>query len=153
MAVFNWIQPEDFVWLVGVGTVALTTLIQKMSTKYKPWSWLARQFGRAINEELLNKIDILQKKVEELEKVDKLQNEEREKENTLEARRRILRFADECRRKDKHSEEYFNNVLEDISMYKDYCHRNPLFENEKAVIAITIIEEAYHHCYKNDDFL
>lgn len=150
---FDWLQPEDLVWLAGVGTVALTTLVQKMSTKYKPWSWLARQLGKAINEEMLSKIDTLQKKVEELEKIDKCQNEERDKENALEARRRILRFADECRRKDKHSEEYFNNVLEDISAYKDYCLKHTSFENEKAVMAISIIEEAYRHCYDTNDFL
>lgn len=147
------LRPEDLVWLAGVGTVALTTLVQKISTKYKPWSWLARQFGKAINEEMLIKIDALQVKVEELEKIDKQQNEERCKENALEARRRILRFADECRRHERHSEEYFNNVLEDISMYKDYCQQHPLFENEKAVIAISIVEEAYRHCCEFDDFL
>ena len=150
---FSWLRPEDLVWLAGVGTVALTTLIQKMSTKYKPWSWLARQFDKGINEEMLSKLNDLEKKVDKLEKIDRQQNEERDEEKALEARRRILRFADECRRKDKHSEEYFNNVLEDISAYKDYCTNHKLFQNEKAVIAISIVEEAYRHCYENDDFL
>lgn len=139
--------------MAGVGTVALTTLIQNLSKKYKPWSWLAHRLGKAINEEMLYKIDVLQKKIEELEEVDRKQNEERAKENALEARRRILRFADECRRKERHSEEYFNNVLEDISEYKDYCSNHVTFENEKAVIAISVVEKAYNHCYENNDFL
>lgn len=149
----SWMRPEDLVWLAGVGTVALTTLVQKLSSKYKPWSYLARKIGRAINEEMLGKLSELEKKVDRLEDIDKRQNEERDKENALEARRRILRFADECRRKEKHSEEYFNNVLEDISSYKDYCTNHTSFENEKAVIAISIVEEAYRHCCENDDFL
>lgn len=150
---FEWVRPEDLVWLTGVGTVILTTLLQHFSSKYKPWSWLAQQFGKAVNKEMLDKLECLEKKVDKLEQIDKQQNEERDKENALEARRRILRFADECRRKEKHSEEYFNNVLEDISAYKDYCDKHKSFENEKAVIAISIIESAYRHCYENDDFL
>lgn len=150
---FEWMRPEDLVWLTGAGTVALTTLIQKMSSKYKPWSWLAQQFGKAINKDMLDKLDELECIVDKLEKADKRQDEERAKDNALEARRRILRFADECRRKERHSEEYFNNVLEDISMYKDYCHEHPLFENEKVVMATSFIESAYKHCYENDDFL
>lgn len=150
---FELLRPEDFTWLVGVGTVALTTLVQKLSTRYKPWSWLARQIGRAVNEEALNKLSELEKKVDRLENIDMCQNAERDRQHALEARRRILRFADECRRKIKHSEEYFNNILEDISIYKEYCDKHSDFENEKAVIAISIIEEAYRHCYENDDFL
>lgn len=150
---FEWVRPEDIVWLTGAGAVALTTLVQKISTKYKPWTWLAQQFGNAVNKDMLDKLDTLQKEVNELKKIDRQQNEERDKDNALEARRRILRFADECRRKDKHSEEYFNNVLEDINDYKKYCHEHESFENEKAVIAISIIEAAYKHCYENDDFL
>lgn len=150
---FEWLRPEDLVWLAGVGITVLTTLVQKMSSKYKPWSWLAQQFGKAVNKDMLDKLNELEKKVDKLENIDKKQDEERAKENALEARRRILRFADECRRHEKHSEEYFNNVLEDISMYKDYCREHPLFENEKAVIAMSFIEDAYKHCYENDDFL
>lgn len=133
--------------------MALTTLVQKMSSKYKPWSWLAQQFGKAVNKEMLDKLDELEKKVDKLEKADKKQDEERAEDNVLEARRRILRFADECRRHEKHSEEYFNNVLEDISAYKDYCREHPLFENEKAVIAMGFIEDIYKHCIETDDFL
>lgn len=150
---FEQMRLEDLVWLAGVGTVAFTTVVQNLSTKYKPWSWLAQQFGRAVNKEMIDKLDDLEKKVDQLERADKKQDEEREKENALEARRRILRFADECRRREKHSEEYFNNVLEDISMYKDYCSKNPLFENEKAVIAMNLIEDIYRHCCETNDFL
>lgn len=150
---FKWVRPEDLVWLIGVGIAGLTTLVQGLSSKYKPWSWLVQQFGKAINKDMLDKMDELERKVDKLEKADKRQDEERAEDNACETRRRILRFADECRRHEKHSEEYFNNVLEDISMYKDYCIKHPLFENEKAVIAMAFIEDTYRHCYENDSFL
>lgn len=149
----EWLRPEDLIWLAGVGTVALTTIVQKLSNKFKPWSWLAEQFGNAINKTTLEKLDKLESKVAELEKRDNQQDEEREKEKALSARRRILRFADECRRQEKHSEEYFNNILEDISMYKDYCDTHPMFENEKAIIAIQVIDETYKRRLDKNDFL
>lgn len=133
--------------------MALTIIVQKLSSKFKPWSWLAEQFGNAINKTTLEKLDKLESKVAELEKRDNQQDEEREKERALSARRRILRFADECRRQVKHSEEYFNNILEDISMYKDYCDTHPMFENEKAIIAIQVIEETYKCRLDKNDFL
>lgn len=150
---FEWLQAEDWAWISGVGVAAVTTLIQKFSKKYKPWSWLARQFGKAINAEMLEKLDDVEKKMDKLEKKDEQQDEERAKEKALDARRRILSCADECRRHIKHSEEFFNNVLEDVSCYKDYCDLHPSFENEKAVIAIDVIEGVYKHCIETDDFL
>lgn len=149
----DWIRPEDFLWLTGVGTMILTTAVENLSSKYKPWSYLGKKIGKSVNGEIIEKLDELEVKVGKLEQMDKQQNEERDRERALEARRRILRFADSCRRKEKHSEEYFNNILEDISFYKDYCTEHPLFENEKAVIAISVIKSAYRHCYDNDDFL
>ena len=149
---FKWIRPEDLVWLTGVGGVILTTLVQKLSTKYKPWSWIAQQFGRAVNEEMLNKLDTLEAKVDKLEKTDKRQDEERDKQLALDARRRILSTADEIRKKVRHSEEFFNDVLDDISYYRNYCKTHPNFENSKAVISSRIIEETYQQCLLEDDF-
>lgn len=144
---------QTVTWLVGVLCVVITTLVQKLSDKYKPWTWLAEQFGKAANKEMVDKIDILSKKVESLEEHDKEQNKQLNEERAKAARRRILRCADEIRSKVKHSQEYFDDMLSDISFYKQYCEENPKFENEKAVIAIKIIEEIYEKCHKNNDFL
>lgn len=144
---------QTVTWLVGVFCVVITTLVQKLSDKYKPWTWLAEQFGKAANKEMIDKIDTLSKKVESLEEHDKEQNKQLNEERAKAARRRILRCADEIRSKVKHSQEYFDDMLSDISFYKQYCKENPKFENEKAVIAIKIIEETYERCHKNNDFL
>lgn len=146
-------QVQNLVWLAGMIMVVLMTIVQKASTKYKPWTWLAEQFGKAANKEMLDKQDKLEKKVDYLEEKIKCNSETDEKEKALAARRRILRFADEIRRRERHSEEYFNNVLEDVSFYKQYCKEHVNFENEKAVIAMKIIEETYTECVKTNDFL
>lgn len=144
---------QTVTWLVGVLCVVITTLVQKLSDKYKPWTWLAEQFGKAANKEMVDKIDTLSKKVESLEEHDKEQNKQLNEERAKAARRRILRCADEIRSKVKHSKEYFDDILADISFYKNYCKENPKFENEKAVMAIELIEETYKKCCRENDFL
>lgn len=146
------LEAQDVVWIVGVILVALTTIVQKMSKKYKPWSWLAEQFGKAVNKEMLDKIDAVQKKVDELDAADKKQDAERDRQLAIDARRRILSVADEIRKKIRHSEEYFNDALDDVSYYRNYCKTHPDFENSKAVISSKIIEETYRQCLLEDDF-
>ena len=43
------LQLQDFVFLSGSGAVVLATIIQTLSKRYKPWTWLASQFGKAVN--------------------------------------------------------------------------------------------------------
>jgi hypothetical protein len=147
------LNPQTISWLIGVGLVGITTIIQSLPIKYKPWSWLFSQIGKAVNSEVLNEVNDIKNTVKELQQDMEDSKSENEKERALDARRRILRFADECKLNIKHSEEYFNNVLEDIDFYKDYCDLHPKFENEKAVIAISIIEKIYKHAYETNDFL
>ena len=64
------LQAADWAWVSGVGVAAMTTLIQKFSKKYKPWSWLASQLCKAMNAEMLDKLDVVEKKVDKLEKKD-----------------------------------------------------------------------------------
>lgn len=144
---------QTVTWFVGVLCVAVTTLVQKLSSKYKPWTWLAEQFGKAANKEMLDRLDAVEKKINSIEERDLEQDRKSEEDRVKSARRRILRCADEIRSKVKHSQEYFDDILADISFYKNYCKENPKFENEKAVIAIKIIEETYERCHKNNDFL
>ena len=144
---------QTVTWLVGVLGVVITTLVQKLSDKYKPWTWLAEQFGKAANKEMLDRLDAVEKKINSIEERDREQDRKSEEERVKAARRRILRCADEIRSKVKHSKEYFDDILADISFYKNYCKENPKFENEKAVMAIELIEETYKRCLREDDFL
>lgn len=139
-------------WIVGVVFVFVTTAIQKLSKTYKPWSWIAEQFGKAINKEMLDKIDAISEKVCDLEAADRKQDKERYRQLAIDSRRRILGVADEIRKGVRHSEEYFNEALEDVSNYRNYCRDNPDFENSKSVISSKIIEETYQQCLLEDDF-
>ena len=147
------LQLQDFVFLSGSGAAVLATIIQTLSKRYKPWTWLASQFGKAVNKEMLDKLNDLEVKIDKLEKRDSEQDTKQEEEKVKAARRRILRCSDEIRSKQRHSEEYFNDVLDDISYYKQYCKNHPEFENEKAVLAIKLVERTYEKCISDNDFL
>lgn len=69
------------------------------------------------------------------------------------ARTRILVCADEVYQGVRHSKEYFDNALADITFYKKYCKEHPEFQNDMTVMAVERIEEVYRHCLENHDFL
>lgn len=130
----------------GAALTALLTLIQISPIKVYPWSWIARALGRAFNAELIAKVDSMEKKV------DKLQARDGEK-NAIDQRNRILLFGDEAVRGIKHSEEHFNQILEDITEYEAYCDSHKDFKNEKTVLTSARIKEIYKRCLETGDFL
>lgn len=76
-----------------------------------------------------------------------------EEHQMLEYRIRILRASDEIRRDIKHSEEFFDQINDDISEYNKYCLSHPQFQNNKAAHAIANINRAYAQCIQNNNFL
>lgn len=146
-------------WLIVVFTVLQITPI-----KINPWSWIGKMLGRffgwlgkrigkAINGDVITKLESIKDRLTKLEEHDEQQDATRDKDKALDARRRILRFADEIRRKEKHSEEHFNNVLDDITSYKGYCETHKDFANDRARLSIKRIEQVYEECALNDSFL
>ena len=133
--------------------VLLLTLIQIVPIQINPWSWLAKVVGKAINEDVIKELGRVKEHLDSLEENDKRQDEERGRDKALEARRRILEFGDDCRRGVKHSKEHFDSIFEDINAYRRYCREHPDFENDKAVLTIRGLEEIYHKCIQDNDFL
>lgn len=146
-------SPDTIAWVSGVVVIVFSAIIENLSTKFKPWSWIAKQIGRAINAETNSKIDALSRRIEALEKHDTRQEASSNQDKAEDARRRIINFADELRRHLPHSLENFNSILDDITFYEQYCHDHAEFKNEKAVRSITIIDEIYDECVRNNSFL
>ena len=68
-------------------------------------------------------------------------------------RTRILRFNDELIRGYRHTKEHFDDVLEDITEYKQYCRDHTDFKNEKAVMAIANVQRVFQLCEADNSFL
>lgn len=86
------------------------------------------------------------------EKVDKIQETIDEREAVL-ARTHILRFNDELYNGIRHSKEYFDQTLEDITTYNEFCDTHPKFKNERTVMAIDNIKSTYKTLHSEHKFL
>ena len=49
--------------------------------------------------------------------------------------------------------EHFDNILRDITNYDHYCAAHPEFENNVTKMTAQRIEEIYHRCLADNDFL
>ena len=101
-------------------------------------------------DKIFNRIDELSEKVDDN---DKKMLDAVELSAVKTARVRILQASDEIRRTVMHSEEYFDQLHEDITLYQNYCRTHPEFQNNKAVHAIENINTAYQRCLHDDMFL
>ena len=133
--------------------VAMSGVIEVSKIKLNPWSWLARHVGRAINGEVLDKMDAMNERVDKLSvKVDQSEARQAERDAKM-ARNHILRFGDEVRVGTRHSKESFDEVLADITAYESYCQAHPEFPNHRTRAAEKFITETYDRCLKEDSFL
>lgn len=138
--------------------IALLSLIQITPIKINPWTWLGKQIGRVINKEVMEKQDAYLKESQDYRLNNDMQiktlSNKFDKRNAEDTRNRILRFGDEVKNKQiRHSEEYYNQILADITDYDKYCREHPNFQNERTVVTTKIIKESYEDHLKNNDFL
>lgn len=112
--------------------ILLLTLIQVTPLKLNPWSAIAKVLGKALTVDVLDKLD----------------------ENSASTcRYRLIRFDDELRHDVKHTQEHFDQILDDITTYERYCKEHPNYPNSKAVLAIENIKSTYIKCRKENSFL
>jgi len=143
---------------VGLGNVVvigvvLLSLIQITPLKLNPWSHFFKWVGKLINGEVMESIKGIQKDLEGVhEELDQMKSTEKRRE-AINCRNRILRFDDELRRKVDHSEEFFTQILEDVTTYRSYCESHKSFPNARADSAMRNIEETYSQCRKDNKFI
>ena len=131
--------------MVGL-LIILAGMIKIPKLELNIWNLIGRTIGRSINKEVLEKVGQLSKEVDTLQKDEEL-------ERARQARQRILRFNDEILFEKRHSKEHFDEILDDIDTYEEYCRTHEDYENNKAVLAIATIREVYKDCLKTHDFL
>ena len=68
-------------------------------------------------------------------------------------RYRILRFYDEVCDGCKHSESHFEDILDDIDDYENYCDSHPKFKNNRGRAAMEHIKKLYPELKANGGFL
>lgn len=130
----------------GGGLLVLLTLLQIAPIRVNPWSAIAKAIGRALNGEVLARVDKLERDLDALRSA----AEERE---AVSCRARILHFGDETLHGTLHTREHFDQVLRDLDSYERYCDEHPDFENNVTVLTSSRIKDIYKKCLENNDFL
>lgn len=130
----------------AIAVIAGATLIQITPIKINPWTWLAKIIGRAINSEVIEKVDSLEKKVDKLER-------DTGEQAAKDCRVRILHFGDEILHGVKHSKEHFDQILLDITEYEQYCDDHPDFKNNMTALTTKRIKATYEECHAEHSFL
>ena len=131
----------------GCGVLVIVlTLIQIAPVKINPWNVVAKCIGKAINKDVIDKIDTIENDVKDLQF-------EISQQAAINSRMRILRFGDELLHGTNHSKDHFDQTSKDIKNYNLYCRKHPEFENNVTEQMSKRIEEVYRELLKNNNFL
>lgn len=142
--------------LIGGGLsiiAALSIFIEFVPIKLNPVSAFLKWIGKRTNKELLDKIDDLEQKVDDVSKRQADAEAAADEREAISCRVRILRFSDELRRNVDHSQESFEQALADVDYYESYCAEHPDFKNNKTVVAKKRIVDSYELRLSQNDFL
>lgn len=140
------IQLGQLVGYIALLVALLSTCLEVSKIKINPWSWLAKTIGRAINGEVLEKVNETKAQLDEHIRIDDERNADLH-------RARILQFNTDLLHNINHTEEDFNEILYNIDYYERYCKEHEEYKNNRAVHAIRNIKRAYDECMKNHSFL
>ena len=143
--------------IVGAITafVALVTLFIEFNKKIQkfPISAILNWIGERTNKQTIVQVGELRKEVDKIstkqEEMEKISDERA----AVAARIRILRFSDELRRHEKHSQESYEQTITDLDFYTAYCDAHPGFKNHKTGVAKERIMHAYKERLDKNDFL
>ena len=126
--------------------ILFSGIIQISPIKINPWSWIAKKIGKALNGELVKKLEALEKQLDGHIKSDEQYRIENK-------RVRILSFSDDLQNGAKYSKSHFDQILLDITDYNRYCDAHPDFKNKITSHAAKLIENTYDQLLNDDSFL
>lgn len=126
--------------------IGLSIFVQIAPIKINPWSWIAKKIGSALNSDVTKRLDGIEKKIDNHINTD-------DRRTADQIRAQILHFNNEMLRPIKHTHEEFIEVLSKIDKYEKYCDAHPDYPNNRAVLAIENIRDAYKKRLKRHDFL
>lgn len=144
---------QEIIFDGGGFLLIIMTLVQIAPLKINPWSAVGRIIGKAVNKDVIDKLDKMEAAQKETRA--KLENHiyiDNERNADLH-RIYILRFNREILRENiPHTREDFVEVLSEIDFYERYCKEHPEYENNRAVLAIQNIKRTYSEKLENHDF-
>lgn len=137
----------------GGALLIVMTLVQVAPVKINPWSAIAKALGRAINGEVMGKLEemgqVQQATQRRLDAHIKMDDERAADMH----RACILQFNNELIRDIPHTREEFIEILAEIDGYERFCREHPDYPNSRAVHAVANISRVYDERLQKHDFL
>ncbi len=132
--------------------VGLLSCVEFSKIKINPLSAILNWLGGRINGPLIEKIDALDKKQDEQKKsIDDLRDTQDDNEIDR-IRWEILEFAHSCRKKEKHTLDEFNHIIELNGKYHRILERRKL-QNGIIDLEYNYIVQVYEKCQQEGSFL
>lgn len=119
--------------------------------KYELNLW--QLFLKSVNKEINSKLDNLYKQFNELKQSFDRHIKEDTYDEMDQKRRNIINFSSEITRGIRHTEEQYNQIIEDVDEYEEFCEMNSEYHNTKAEASIKNIKCSYEECLKQNSFL
>ena len=147
--------------LNGGGTLLIILALVEISPlKINPWKFILNGLGKMLNGDLLQQMQKCAASTRQVEtQLSQIAEElrahiqEAEQRDAINCRVRILSFGDEILHGHTHSKDSFDQVLQDITRYEQYCADHPDFTNHITVLTSTRIKEVYMDRLHKNDFL
>ena len=136
----------ELVGRIACIVVAISGVIQFAPIKFNPWSWLGKKIGKALTGDLLEAVNNLSAEIDEIK-------EDMARGKAENQRTKIIRFGSEIRLREKHTKDYFDEIMTDITEYEKYCDTHPDFKNNITSASSEIIKETYKRCLEENSFL
>ena len=127
---------------------AVMAMIEISPIKINPWSRIAKTIGNAMNAGVMDEIKQVKTAQEETRKKLDDHIEESEERKADNYKSRVLRFNNELVRGLGHTEEDYNEILDIIWKYENYCKTH-----DKMPHAIKNVERMYDEMLKTNGFL
>ena len=105
------------------------------------------------DKKILEKLQSIGEEMGELREAIEDCQEQLKEERVIQARIRILRFADEILLGRKHTKDHFDQVMDDITRYEFYCANHPDFPNNITIASTEIIKQNFKESFEKNDFL
>jgi len=144
---------EAIITAIAGTILGAMTFIQITPIKLNPWSRIAKMIGRAINAELIEKVNDLHNQVDALSSKIELVEEGSKQRNASNVRNRIINFGDSLLHGKNYSKEHFNQIMIDIKSYETYCREHKDFENGITVQTTEYIKNKYAYNLEHNSFL
>ncbi|MGP1505188.1 MAG: hypothetical protein ACTTIR_06170 [Eggerthia catenaformis] len=130
---------------VSIILIVMSGLIQISPIHLNPWSWIGKQFGKAINGEVIEDLDVVKTKLNNVIDEQAKLKDEFEERKALTCRVRILNFGDRLLTGSAVSKESYFQIFEDMDFYDRYCREHPDFINHKTTSTTSLITKSFQN--------